>query len=189
MAAAPAPSSIAYAKVRHVVVSLGVRLELSPADAKGQPTVSELLSPADARRLAWGILADLDPEKATAVRASESGADSERPRPVVAKEREPIARQNKRIGRPPGLTGRRRGEIGLETQGGRLLAALRDGERKAGELEVLSGVPTGVIGARMVELRRRALAVRIDGGSRSTPATYALTDAGWAALDRMKAKS
>jgi hypothetical protein len=183
---------ITYATARHVVVALGVRLELSPPAAKGRPTVSELLSPTDAKRLAWGILADLDPIQGAAAHATEPDPQAQSWRTALEARRRQRAelkrqRAERRRPSPRPRTGRRIGQIGPATQAGRLLAALREGERRGWELEAMTGVSTLVIGARMIWLRQRGLVARTDGGGAGTPALYAITDAGRAMLGEMGA--
>lgn len=103
-----------------------------------------------AKRFAWGLLADLDPDEAAALLTPNSDIIQ----PVVHRPRS-------------------------ASSTGKLLRALADGPKTGLQLAAAVNLTSGIVAARMTRLRDAGLAARIDHnlGHRGR-ATYALTSTG-----------
>lgn len=118
-----------------------------------------VVSFSEAKRFAWAILADLDPEEAEACGlpappvATRAAADSDEP--------------------------------GERYYGSRRLAylgSLTSGPKRAREVAETVCEDTGVINARLAHLHALGLVARVSGGGKGTKVTWGLTEAGRAAL-------
>jgi hypothetical protein len=138
-------------KARHAMSDEGVQLFLQ---RPGEPVSQRyLLSDAEAKRLAWAILADLDPEEADHFGIAV------------------IPTNDHAVRRPV--------RIKLDGQVDQLLRALKPGPATNAALHSATNIPGKTIGSRMVVLINIGLVKRVDGACGSgNRAIYALTEDG-----------
>lgn len=137
-------------RLRHEIESDAVALVIGDRRIRVTPT--------EAKRFAWGLLADLDPDEADKCGGSEIDWSADY----------------------------RDGELPYRapTQAMKVLAAVQRGARTCAEIAERTGLRSGIAGPRASMLVDRGYLTRIDGGRRV--AAYAITNAGERWLERVR---